>query len=82
MSGYLRTGQTGCYDYLGKPIPCRGSGQDGELRGGMRQGYWSSTTSFFEPDWAWALYAENGGTGVGQKGGRHFHVWAARDRFG
>lgn len=46
---------------------------------GLGQGYWSSTTSLFEPDWAWALYTENGGIGVGQKGGRHFHVWAVRD---
>ena len=37
--------------------------------------YWSSTTSFFEPDWAWALYLEKGAVGVGQKSGRHFCVW-------
>ncbi len=33
--GYLRTGQTGCCDHIGRPIPCRGSGQDGEFRKGM-----------------------------------------------
>jgi hypothetical protein len=38
--------------------------------------YWSSTTSLFEPDWAWALYLDKGAVGVGQKHGRHFHVWA------
>lgn len=27
--------------------------------------YWSSTTSLFEPDWAWALYLEKGPTGIG-----------------
>ena len=40
--------------------------------------YWSSTTSMFEPDWAWALYAEHGAIGVGQKAGRHFWVWPTR----
>ena len=42
----------------------------------VQSGYWSSTTSMFEPDWAWALYLDKGATGVGQKNGRHFHVWA------
>jgi hypothetical protein len=30
----------------------------------VREGYWSSTTSMFEPDWAWALYLAtvSGGT--------------------
>lgn len=44
----------------------------------VRAGYWSSTTSAFEPDWAWALYLDRGAVGVGQKCGRHFHVWAVR----
>lgn len=47
----------------------------------VRAGYWSSTTSAFEPDWAWALYLEKGAVGVGQKRGRHFHVWAVCDGF-
>ena len=38
--------------------------------------YWSSTTSLFEPDWAWALYLEKGATGVGQKRFAQFSVWA------
>ena len=38
--------------------------------------YWSSTTSLFEPDWAWALYMEKGATGVGQKRFAQFSVWA------
>ncbi|HEB97721.1 MAG TPA: DUF1566 domain-containing protein [Sedimenticola thiotaurini] len=46
----------------------------------VRDGYWSSTSSLFEPDWAWALYLDRGATGVGQKGGRHFHVWPVCDR--
>lgn len=45
---------------------------------GVKTGYWSSTTSFFETDWAWALYLDKGAIGVGQKRGRHFHVWPVR----
>jgi hypothetical protein len=45
---------------------------------GVCDTYWSSSTSLFEADWAWALYLERGGIGVGQKRGRHFHVWAVR----
>ena len=45
----------------------------------VQAGYWSSTTSCFEPDWAWALYLDKGATGVGQKSGSHFHVWAVAD---
>lgn len=47
---------------------------------GLCEGYWSSTTSVYEPDWAWALYLEKGALGVGQKGGAHFHVWAVTSR--
>ena len=42
----------------------------------LQAGYWSSTTSVFEPDWAWALYLEKGAVGVGQKRDKHFYVWA------
>jgi formylglycine-generating enzyme required for sulfatase activity len=38
--------------------------------------YWSSTTSAFEPDWAWALHLDEGAVGVGQKRSARFHVWA------
>ena len=38
--------------------------------------YWSSTTSLFELDWAWALYLQKGATGVGQKRFARFSVWA------
>lgn len=41
----------------------------------VRDGYWSCTTSMFEPDWAWALYLDKGAVGVGQKWGRTFHLW-------
>jgi hypothetical protein len=44
----------------------------------LREAYWSSTTSTYETDWGWALYLGKGATGVGQKGGCHFHVWAVR----
>lgn len=37
--------------------------------------YWSSTTSYFEPDWAWALYLNKGATGVGFKPDNGFHLW-------
>lgn len=38
--------------------------------------YWSSTTSLFEPDWAWGLYLEKGAIGVGQKRVAQFSAWA------
>jgi hypothetical protein len=41
--------------------------------------YWSSTTSLYEPDWAWALYLDKGATGVGQKSFARFHVWPVMD---
>jgi len=41
----------------------------------MRDGYWSSTTSFFETDWAWVLYLDKGACGVGHKPGKTFYVW-------
>lgn len=44
-----------------------------------RETYWSSTTSIFEPTWAWALYLHKGAVGVGHKKGPHFHVWPVSD---
>jgi hypothetical protein len=46
---------------------------------GVRDGYWSSTTSYFEPDWAWVLYLDKGATGVGIKSGATFFVWPVAD---
>ena len=43
--------------------------------------YWSSTSSFFESDWAWALYLNKGAIGVGYKRDAHFFVWPVRDAF-
>ena len=40
---------------------------------------WSSTTSLYEPDWAWALYFQKGAVGVGQKQSARFHAWAVAD---
>ena len=34
IRGYLSTGQTGCHDTHGHPIPCRGTGQDAEHAAG------------------------------------------------
>ncbi len=48
-------------------------------RNGVRESYWSSTTSAYETDWAWALYLEKGAIGVGQKKDPHFYVIAVRD---
>ena len=45
----------------------------------VREVYWSSTTSYFETDWAWALYLVKGALGVGVKKDRNFHVWPVRD---
>lgn len=39
------------------------------------EGYWSSTTSFFETDWAWVLYLHKGALGVGFKTNPDFLVW-------
>lgn len=41
--------------------------------------YWSSTTSFFETDWAWALYLTKGALGVGIKKEKNFFVWPVSD---
>ncbi|MFH1820102.1 Lcl C-terminal domain-containing protein [Thiobacillus sp.] len=45
----------------------------------VRDVYWSSTTSLYEPDWAWALYLDKGAVGVGQKSQAHFHVWPVKE---
>ena len=41
----------------------------------VQEVYWSSTTSVFETDWAWALYVHKGATGVGHKRAAAFHLW-------
>lgn len=44
-----------------------------------REIYWSSSSSLYEPDWAWALYMDKGAVGVGQKHFARFHAWAVSD---
>lgn len=39
---------------------------------------WSSTSSGFEPDWAYGLYLHKGAVGVGHKKAARFGVWVAR----
>jgi hypothetical protein len=46
---------------------------------GLRDVYWSSTTSCFEPDWSWALYLDKGALGVGFKKKPEFYAWPVRD---
>ena len=41
--------------------------------------YWSSTTSMYEPRYAWALYMRDGGVGVGFKPLSEFYLWPARN---
>lgn len=41
---------------------------------GVEDTYWSSTTSMFEPDWAWALYLKKGAVGVGYKPSARFFI--------
>lgn len=47
----------------------------------VRNVYWSSTSSFFEPGWAWALYLHKGATGVGFKPEAVFHLWPVASPF-
>jgi len=43
------------------------------------EGLWSSTSSGFDPNWAFVLYIQKGAVGVGFKPGAEFHVWPVRD---
>ena len=45
----------------------------------VQEAYWSSTTSFFETDWAWVLYLHKGAIGVGYKKRKTFAVWPICD---
>jgi hypothetical protein len=40
--------------------------------------YWSSTTSTYDPRYAWVLYTEDGSVGVGYKPNASFFVWGVR----
>ena len=45
---------------------------------GVREGYWSSTTSIYEPRYAWTLYTRDGMVGVGFKADPEFYCWPVR----
>ena len=42
-------------------------------------GCWSSTTSVYEPRYAWVVYLQDGAVGVGHKKKAEFHAWAVRE---
>ncbi|WP_373498504.1 DUF1566 domain-containing protein [Desulfococcus sp.] len=41
----------------------------------VREAYWSSTTSVYEPRYAWTLYSRDGFIGVGFKPRNDFYAW-------
>lgn len=41
----------------------------------VQSAYWSSTTSYFETDWAYVLYLDKGAVGVGFKTQEEFFLW-------
>lgn len=45
----------------------------------VRDAYWSSTTSVYEPRYAWTLYTRDGMVGVGFKPGIDFYLWPVRN---
>ncbi|MCF8031420.1 MAG: DUF1566 domain-containing protein [Desulfohalobiaceae bacterium] len=49
---------------------------------GTREVYWSSTTSGFETDWAYALYMHKGAVGVGHKSHSGFGIWPVAEDYG
>ncbi len=51
---------------------------DGQPFGTVPEGCWSSTTSIYEPRYAWVLYVRDGAVGVGFKHQADFQVWAVR----
>jgi hypothetical protein len=44
----------------------------------VQEFYWSSTTSTYDPRYAWVLYMEDGSVGVGFKPNSNCFVWAVR----
>jgi len=45
----------------------------------VRDAYWSSTTSVYEPRYAWTVYSQDGIVGVGFKPHTDFYVWPVRN---
>ena len=46
--------------------------------GFVPEGCWSSSTSIYEPRYAWVIYFKDGAVGVGYKSRPTFHAWAVR----
>jgi hypothetical protein len=44
----------------------------------VHEGYWSATTSLYEPRYAWVLYSKDGAIGVGYKPQQDFYFLAIR----
>jgi hypothetical protein len=44
----------------------------------VQEGYWSATTSLYEPRYAWVLYTRDGAIGVGYKPQQDFYLLAIR----
>lgn len=44
----------------------------------VQEYYWSSTTSAYDNDYAWALYMKDGIVGVGYKPLSDFYLWPVR----
>lgn len=53
-----------------------------ELAAARAEGFWSATTSGFDPAWAYVLYVQKGAVGVGFKAGREFRAWPVRGSLG
>ena len=51
---------------------------DGHPFDQVPEGCWSSTTSRYEPRYAWVVYMQDGAVGVGFKKNTEFYVWAVR----
>jgi hypothetical protein len=67
LSGFfgmmLQTGQTTCYDAASVPIPCGGTGQDGELKRGMKRRYVDNgdgTITDTKTDLVWEKESDDG----------------------
>ena len=50
----------------------------GHLLNRVHEGYWSATTSLYEPRYAWVLYSKDGAIGVGYKPQQDFYLLAIR----
>jgi len=46
--------------------------------GRLPEGCWSSTTSVYDPRYAWVVYLQDGAVGVGYKRNPEFSAWAVR----